>query len=53
MNDALDTDWSEQATAARRNQFYAASQRKFVPFKDPMVFRRGSMQYLWDVDGKK
>ena len=53
MNDALDTDWSEQATAARRNQFYAASQRKFVPFKDPMVFRRGSMQYLWDVEGKK
>ena len=53
MNDALDTDWSKQATAARRNQFYAASQRKFVPFKDPMVFRRGSMQYLWDVEGKK
>ena len=53
MNDALETEWSEEATAARRNQYYAASQRKFVPFKDPMVFKRGSMQYLWDVEGRK
>ena len=53
MNDALDTEWSVAATADRRNRFYAASQSKFVPFKDPMVFRKGQMQYLWDVDGKK
>ena len=24
-----------------------------MPFKDPLVFRKGSMQYLWDVEGKK
>lgn len=53
MNDALETDWTEQATARRRDQFYAASQRKFVPFKDPLVFRRGAMQYLWDAEGRK
>ena len=53
MKDALDIEWTVEATARRRNQFYAASQRKFVPFKDPMVFRKGSMQYLWDVEGKK
>ncbi len=49
----LDTDWSLANTAKLRDQYYAASQRKFVPFKDPMVFKRGSMQYLWDVDDKQ
>lgn len=49
----LDTNWSLENTAKLRDQYYAASQSKFVPFKDPMVFKRGSMQYLWDVDDKK
>ncbi|MBG1232582.1 aspartate aminotransferase family protein [Aestuariivirga litoralis] len=53
MSKELETDWSLAATAARRDKFYAASQRKFVPFKEPVVFKKGSMQYLWDVDGKK
>jgi len=53
MTKPLETDWSLAATAARRDQFYAASQRKFVPFKDPLVFKKGSMQYLWDTEGKK
>lgn len=47
------TEWSVDATAARRDKYYAASQSKFVPFKDPMVFKRGSMQYLWDLDDRK
>ncbi len=49
----LHTDWSTAATAERRNQYYAASQQKFVPFKDPLVFKKGAMQYLWDADGRK
>ena len=49
----LHTDWTLKETAARRDQYYAASQRKFVPFKEPMVFKKGSMQYLWDVEGRK
>jgi alanine-glyoxylate transaminase / (R)-3-amino-2-methylpropionate-pyruvate transaminase len=53
MKDALDIEWSVEATAQRRDRFYAASQRKFVPFKDPMVFRKGAMQYLWDIEGRK
>jgi alanine-glyoxylate transaminase/(R)-3-amino-2-methylpropionate-pyruvate transaminase len=53
MRDALDTDWSLKGTANRRERFYAVSQKKFVPFKEPMVFRKGSMQYLWDAEGKK
>ncbi|MFN4140392.1 aspartate aminotransferase family protein [Aestuariivirga sp.] len=53
MKDALDIEWTIEATARRRDTYYAASQRKFVPFKEPMVFRKGSMQYLWDVAGRK
>ncbi|MCI5098642.1 MAG: aspartate aminotransferase family protein [Rhodobacteraceae bacterium] len=49
----LHTDWTLNETAARRDNFYAASQRKFIPFKEPMVFQKGSMQYLWDVEGRK
>ena len=49
----LNTDWSLTNTAKRRDQYYAVSQSKFVPFKDPMVFKRGSMQYLWDVEDNK
>jgi len=49
----LTTDWSLVNTARRRDRYYAASQSKFVPFKDPMVFKRGHMQYLWDVDDNK
>lgn len=49
----LKTDWAIDATAARRDQFYAASQHKFVPFKDPMVFKKGSMQYLYDAEDRR
>ena len=49
----LKTDWNINSTAARREQFYAASQRKFVPFKDPIVFKRGSMQYLYDAEDRQ
>ncbi|MCG7521389.1 aspartate aminotransferase family protein [Ruegeria sp. Ofav3-42] len=49
----MQTDWTLNETAARRDNYYAASQRKFIPFKDPMVFKKGSMQYLWDVEGRK
>ena len=49
----LKTDWNIDSTAARREQFYAASQRKFVPFKDPIVFKRGSMQYLYDAEDRQ
>ncbi len=49
----LQTDWSTGDTARRRDKYYAASQSRFVPFKDPIVFKRGSMQYLWDADDQK
>ena len=49
----LSIDWSTAGTAKRRDTFYAASQSKFVPFKEPIVFKRGSMQYLWDAEDRK
>jgi len=30
--------WSRDSTVNRRNQYYAASQRKFVPYKEPLIF---------------
>ena len=53
MRTGLKTDWAIDATAARRNKFYAASQHKFIPFKDPMVFKKGSMQYLYDAEDRQ
>ncbi|MDE2385654.1 MAG: aspartate aminotransferase family protein [Alphaproteobacteria bacterium] len=47
------TDWSKDGIVARREKYFAASQRAFVPYKVPTVFKRGSMQYLWDETGKR
>jgi alanine-glyoxylate transaminase/(R)-3-amino-2-methylpropionate-pyruvate transaminase len=47
------TDWTTGATAARRDAYYAASLTKFVPYREPLVFKKGQMQYLWDVEGRK
>ncbi|RKF16768.1 aspartate aminotransferase family protein [Roseovarius spongiae] len=52
-HDPLHTDWSLEGTAKRRADYYAASQRKFVPFRDPLVFRRGEGQYLWDNEDNR
>ncbi len=47
------TDWSTEAIVSRRDRFYAASQRKFVPYATPQIFERGAYQYLWDEKGTK
>ncbi len=47
------TDWSKEGIVSRRDKYFAASQRAFVPYKTPTIFKRGSMQYLWDETGKK
>ena len=51
--DLPDTDWSTEAIVARRDRYYAASQRAFVPYKTPLIFARGERQYLWDEKGRK
>ena len=34
----LETDWSTEGIVARRDRYYAASQRAFVPYKTPLIF---------------
>jgi hypothetical protein len=52
-HDPIETDWASEAIVARREKYYAASQRKFVPYATPLIFQRGEAQYLWDEQGKK
>jgi alanine-glyoxylate transaminase/(R)-3-amino-2-methylpropionate-pyruvate transaminase len=49
----LETDWSTEGIVSRRERFYSASQRAFVPYKTPLIFKRGEGQYLWDEQGRK
>ena len=53
MADIPQPDWDTAATLERRERYYAASQRSFMPYKTPLIFRRGEYQYLWDDDGNK
>lgn len=46
-------DWSKEGIIRRRDTFYAASQRAFMPYKTPLIFSKGERQYLWDETGKK
>lgn len=48
-----DLDWSKPAILGRRDRFYAASQKSFMPYREPLVFSRGQGQYLWDESGRK
>jgi alanine-glyoxylate transaminase/(R)-3-amino-2-methylpropionate-pyruvate transaminase len=50
---AAEIDWSTEAIVERRNRFYSASQRAFVPYKTPLIVKSGKGQYLWDEQGKK
>ncbi|MCB6178177.1 aspartate aminotransferase family protein [Rhodobacter sp. Har01] len=49
----MQTDWETDAIIDRRDAFYAASQRAFMPYRSPLIFQRGEMQYLWDETGRK
>ena len=49
----LHTEWNVEKTAARRDQYYAASLTRFTPFREPIVFKTGRGQYLWDAEGNK
>jgi len=52
-SEPLATDWSTAGIVARRDRYFAASQRKFVPYQTPLIFRRGERQYLWDEQDRK
>lgn len=48
-----DVTWSKPEILARRDRYYAASQKSFMPYRTPLVFARGERQYLWDETGKR
>ena len=50
---ALPLDWSTEAIVARRERYYSASQRAFVPYRTPLILKRGRGQYLWDEHGRR
>ncbi len=49
----MKTDWASSAVIRRREQFYAASQRKFQPYQAPLILKSGKGQYLWDEDDNR
>ena len=44
----FEIDWNTSAIVERRNRYYAASQRAFVPYQEPLIFSRGQDNFLWD-----
>lgn len=46
-------DWETDAIVGRRDKYYSASQRAFVPYHTPLIFSRGQDQYLWDEQGRR
>lgn len=49
----IETDWSYENTAARRQKFLSSSLRTFTAFEKPIVLKRGQMQYVFDEAGKR
>ena len=48
-----EVDWSRDAIIGRRDKYYAATQRAFVPYRTPLIIKRGQGQYVWDEAGNK
>lgn len=45
--------WDRNEIIAKRDTYYAASQRAFVPYQKPLILKRGEMQYVWDEQDNK
>ena len=50
---AAPVTWSTDEIITKRDTYYAASQRGFVPYAKPLILKRGSMQYVWDEQGNR
>ena len=53
MLNVPEPDWTTDAILARRETYYAQTQRSFMPYNTPLIFKRGQGQYLWDEQGVK
>ena len=49
----LSVDWSTDAIVNRRDTYYSASQRAFVPYQTPLIIAKGEGQYVWDEKGNR
>ncbi|MEI4472463.1 aspartate aminotransferase family protein [Frigidibacter sp. MR17.24] len=49
----LPVDWDTDRIISRRDQYFAATQRAFVPFAEPLIIKKGRGQYVWDEKGNK
>lgn len=49
----LPVTWDTDEIIARRDTYYAASQRAFMPYQTPLILKRGEMQYVWDERGNR
>lgn len=49
----LPVEWDTDAIVKRRDSYYAATQRAFVPYETPLILKRGLGQYLWDEKDNK
>lgn len=53
LNPAAPVEWATEKIIERRSEYYAASQKAFVPYKKPLILKKGQGQYLWDeLDNK-
>jgi len=49
----LPLDWDTAAVAERRRRFLSPALGTFIAYETPVVWRRGSGQYLWDNHGRR
>jgi alanine-glyoxylate transaminase / (R)-3-amino-2-methylpropionate-pyruvate transaminase len=45
--------WSTNEIIDKRNRYYAATQRAFVPYEKPLILKHGKGQYVWDEKGNR
>ena len=53
MTAPLPLDWDTARMAARRQRFLSPALGTFTAYEAPRAWRRGSGQYLFDVDGRR
>src|SRR5665647_1760249 len=49
----LSLDWDTAAVAERRRRYLSPALETFLTYDRPVVWQRGSSQYLWDNHGRR
>jgi alanine-glyoxylate transaminase/(R)-3-amino-2-methylpropionate-pyruvate transaminase len=50
---SLPLDWDTASVVERRQRYLAPALGSFVAYDEPVVWRRGEGQYLWDTEGRR